>query len=57
MTKTLAYLATQKRFNRNDILRIFGALEASICIEGFSAVLDLKESLGFERDEEPKEEG
>lgn len=43
-----------KTISRNKLLKEINKLELSICIEGFSAVLNWKESLGFDRNEEAK---
>ena len=52
--KTLAQLKKQKRLSREDLLAVLCHLESKMVIEGFSRVLDLKEDLGFNRNEEAK---
>ncbi len=42
----------KKKISRKELLKMINELESQICIEGYSAVLNWKESLGFGRDDE-----
>lgn len=44
--------ANKKSISRNELLKFINDLESKICIEGFSTVMNWKESLGFERFED-----
>ena len=46
MKKKLAY---KKTISRDELLKAINELKRMMCIEGFSTVLNWKESLGFER--------
>lgn len=45
-------LADKKTITRQELLKAIEDLQRKIPIEGYSWVLDWKESLGFDRDEE-----
>jgi hypothetical protein len=42
----------KRSFTREEILQAINELQLKVGIESYSRVLDWKESLGFERDEE-----
>jgi DNA-binding Lrp family transcriptional regulator len=42
----------KKKISRKELLKMINDLESQICIEGFSTVLNWKESLGFGRNDE-----
>jgi hypothetical protein len=44
--------ANKKSISRNELLKFINDLESKICIEGFSTVMNWKESLGFKRFED-----
>jgi hypothetical protein len=44
--------ANKQSISRNELLKFINDLEIKICIEGFSTVLNWKESLGFGRSED-----
>jgi hypothetical protein len=45
-------IAKQKTITVETLLAAINNLEGMICIEGFSTVMNWKESLGFERSQE-----
>jgi len=47
--KRMTKLAKQARFSRENLLFMIDSLEDKMPIEGYSTVLDWKESLGFRR--------
>lgn len=49
-------IAEKKTITREELLKAISELERQLPIEGYSSFLDWKESLGFGRYEEPKQE-
>lgn len=49
--KDLSKFKKQKTFTRAELLEILSRLEFAVGVESFSRVLDVKEELGFDRDE------
>jgi hypothetical protein len=43
--------ADKKSISRNELLKIINDLEGVVGIESYSRILDFKENLGFDRDE------